>query len=666
MQETIIVALMSAILVASVIMLVVGSRSRRKLEGEQRETLVSIAISSALIVVLESIGASPFDAFGDVTGRWLRLACYLVAYLTVGRDVVADAVSGIRHGHVLDEGFLMTVATIGALVLAVATNGSYVEAIAVMLLYKVGEFFEDYAVDRSRDSVTELMDIRPDYACVEVDGKLTHVSPEDVSVGDEIVVAPGERVPLDGIVVDGRSSLDTSALTGESVPRSVKVDDQIASGYVNLSGALRIRTTKEFGESTASRILRLVEDAASRKSKSERFISRFARTYTPVVCVLSVALAVVPPVASMLIGIDPSWMTWAYRALTFIVASCPCALVISIPLSFFAGIGGASREGVLIKGSSYVEMLANVDTVAFDKTGTLTKGTFGVIGIHHGKVCDQELLDIAALAESTSTHPIAASIREHAGGDVDLGRVSDIREIGGKGVSAVVDGHDVAVGNEAMMAEVGVTPIPCHETGTIVHMAIDGEYAGHIVIADVVKESSEAAVSELHRCGVNKVVMLTGDSERVASSIAKSVGVDDVRAELLPADKVSVVEELIDTSSGKSTVAFVGDGINDAPVLTRADVGIAMGGIGSDAAIEAADVVIMDDDPMRVSKAIRVARRCIGIVRQNIVLAIAIKMLCLVLVAVGCADMWFAVFSDVGVMVIAVLNAMRAMSTKRC
>lgn len=586
-------------------------------------------------------------------------------YLVIGYDILRKAYKGIRNGQVFDENFLMAVATLGALALAVYENGDYLESIAVMLFYQVGEWFQSYAVGKSRRNISDLMDIRPDYANVERDGKLEQVDPDEVDIGSIIVVQPGEKVPIDGTVVEGASTLNTAALTGESLPREVQTGDAIISGCINMTGLLKIQTTKAFGESTVSKILDLVENASSRKSKSEDFISRFARIYTPAVCYAALALAILPPLVLMLgLGQSPAWETWIYRALTFLVASCPCALVISIPLSFFAGIGGASKAGVLVKGSNYLESLSQTRIVVFDKTGTLTQGVFEVNGIHHNEIENAKLVEYAALAESASSHPISKSLQRAYGKEIDRSRVSQIQEISGNGVTAVVDDHTVAAGNDKLMDRLGIPYISCHSVGTIIHMAIDGQYAGHIVISDLIKPTSRQAIQALKSAGVYKTVMLTGDAKQVADQVAEELGVDQVYSQLLPADKVEKVEELLARKRGKEKLAFVGDGINDAPVLGRADIGIAMGAMGSDAAIEAADVVLMDDDPMQIAKAIKISRKCLGIVYQNIVVAIGIKLLCLVLVALGFANMWLAVFADVGVMILAVLNAIRALFVK--
>ena len=623
---------------------------------KQKTMLARILVSAALLIALNFI---------PVAG-WPRFACYMAPYLIIGYDILLKAGRGIAHRQVTDENFLMAVATVGAIALALYEgSGDYTEAIAVMLFYQVGEWFQSYAVGKSRRNISELMDIRPDYANIEKDGKLERVDPDEVEAGSIIVVQPGEKVPIDGVIVEGESALNTAALTGESLPRDVRTGDEIVSGCINMSGVLRIRTTKEFGESTVSKILDLVENASSRKSRSEAFISRFARVYTPAVCISALALAVVPPLVRILgLGLPGGWETWIYRALTFLVASCPCALVISIPLSFFAGIGGASKAGVLVKGSNYLETLSRTRTVVFDKTGTLTKGVFEVNGIHHSPYSGEKLVEFAALAESASSHPISKSLQKAYGREIDRSRVSDIHETGGEGVTAVVDGHSVAAGNGKLMDRLGVNYIECHSVGTIIHMAIDGEYAGHIVISDVEKPTAREAVAELKKCGVRETVMLTGDVERVAESVARDLGIDRAYSGLMPGDKVEKVEELMRSRDPKAKLAFVGDGINDAPVLSRADIGIAMGAMGSDAAIEAADVVLMDDDPLKIAKAIRISRKCLGIVYENIVFAIGIKLACLLLVALGLASMWLAIFADVGVMILAVLNAIRALFVK--
>ena len=619
---------------------------------KQKKMLARILTAAAMLIALKLI---------PVTGV-LQLALYLVAYLVIGYDILKKAWRGILNRQVFDENFLMAVATVGAFALAIVSrSGDYVEAIAVMLFYQIGELFQSYAVGKSRRNISALMDIRPDYANIERDGQLEKVDPDEVEIGSVIVVQPGEKVPLDGVILSGASSLNTSALTGESLPRDAKAGDEVISGCINMTGVLRIQTTKAFGESTVSKILELVEDSSSHKSKSENFISKFARVYTPAVCYGALALAVLPPVVRLMLGHPAQWGEWVYRALTFLVISCPCALVISIPLSFFAGIGGASKEGVLIKGSNYLETLSQVKTVVFDKTGTLTQGVFEVSGVHHSEMENEKLLEYAALAECASSHPISKSLQRAYGKAIDRDRVRDIQEISGKGVSAVVDGHAVLAGNDKLMALRGIPFVDCHSVGTIIHIAIDGQYAGHIVISDVVKPHAKEAIERLKHAGVEKTVMLTGDSRRVADQVAGALGVDEVHSELLPADKVAQVEKLLAGNSGKDKLAFVGDGINDAPVLSRADIGIAMGAMGSDAAIEAADVVLMDDDPLKIAKAIRISRKCIGIVYQNIVFALAVKFACLALGALGLANMWAAIFADVGVMVLAVLNAIRAL-----
>ena len=619
---------------------------------KQKKMLTRILIAAAMLIALKLI---------PVTGI-LQLALYLVVYGIIGYDILKKAWKGILNRQVFDENFLMAVATIGAFALAIyERSGDYVEAIAVMLFYQIGELFQSYAVGKSRRNISALMDIRPDYANIERDGQLEKVAPDEVEIGSVIVVQPGEKVPLDGVILSGTSSLNTSALTGESLPRDAKEGDEVISGCINMTGVLRIQTTKEFGESTVSKILELVEDSSSHKSKSEDFISKFARVYTPAVCYGALALAILPPVVRLLTGNSAQWGEWIYRALTFLVISCPCALVISIPLSFFAGIGGASKEGVLIKGSNYLETLSQVKTVVFDKTGTLTQGVFEVSGVHHNEMEDEKLLEYAALAECASSHPISKSLQRAYGKEIDRDRVSDIQEISGKGISAKVDGHDVLAGNGKLMELNRIAFIDCHSVGTIIHMAIDGEYAGHIVISDVVKPHAKEAIERLKHSGVEKTVMLTGDTRRVAEQVAKDLGVDEVHSDLLPADKVAQVEKLLAAKGDKDKLAFVGDGINDAPVLSRADIGIAMGAMGSDAAIEAADVVLMDDDPMKIAKAIRISRKCIGIVYQNIVFALVVKFACLALGALGIANMWAAIFADVGVMVLAVLNAIRAL-----
>ena len=619
---------------------------------KQKKMLVRILITAVMLIALKFI---------PITGI-PQLLAYVAAYLVIGYDILRKAGKGILNGRAFDENFLMTLATLGAFFLAIWTkSGDYVEGIAVMLFYQIGELFQSYAVGKSRRNITALMDIRPDYANIEADGQLKQVDPDEVTVGSIIVVQPGEKVPLDGVVVEGSASLNTSALTGESLPRDVKAGDEIISGCIDMSGVLKIRTTKAFGESTVSKILDLVENASSRKSRSEAFISRFAKIYTPAVCAAALALAVLMPLGRMIAGVDANWTDWIYRALTFLVVSCPCALVISIPLSFFAGIGGASKEGILIKGSNYLEALSESRVVVFDKTGTLTQGVFEVTAVHHCPFDEQQLLEYAALAECASSHPISKSLQKAYGKEIDRSRVTDIEEISGHGIEAKVDGHTVAAGNGKLMEQLGIAYHDCHCVGTIIHMAIDGQYAGHIVISDVVKPHSKEAIAQLKKAGVQKTVMLTGDAKRVAEQVASELGVDEVHSELLPGDKVEQVEKLLAAKAKNDKLAFVGDGINDAPVLTRADIGIAMGAMGSDAAIEAADVVLMDDDPLQIAKAIKISRKCIGIVKQNIVFSLVVKFGCLALVAVGVANMWAAIFADVGVMILAVLNAIRAL-----
>ena len=619
---------------------------------KQKKMLVRILITAVMLIALKFI---------PITGV-PQLIAYLAAYLVIGYDILRKAGKGILNGRAFDENFLMALATLGAFFLAIWTkSGDYVEGIAVMLFYQIGELFQSYAVGKSRRNITALMDIRPDYANIEADGQLKQVDPDEVTVGSIIVVQPGEKVPLDGVVVEGSASLNTSALTGESLPRDVKAGDEIISGCIDMSGVLKIRTTKAFGESTVSKILDLVENASSRKSRSEAFISRFAKIYTPAVCAAALALAVLMPLGRMIAGVDANWTDWIYRALTFLVVSCPCALVISIPLSFFAGIGGASKEGILIKGSNYLEALSESRVVVFDKTGTLTQGVFEVTAVHHCPFDEQQLLEYAALAECASSHPISKSLQKAYGKEIDRSRVTDIEEISGHGIEAKVDGHAIAAGNGKLMEQLGIAYHDCHCVGTIIHMAIDGQYAGHIVISDVVKPHSKEAIAQLKKAGVQKTVMLTGDAKRVAEQVASELGVDEVHSELLPGNKVEQVEKLLAAKAKNDKLAFVGDGINDAPVLTRADIGIAMGAMGSDAAIEAADVVLMDDDPLQIAKAIKISRKCIGIVKQNIVFSLVVKFGCLALVAVGVANMWAAIFADVGVMILAVLNAIRAL-----
>ena len=618
---------------------------------KQKKVLIRIIIAAVLVIALQFIPVKGYVRFG----------LYMIPYFVIGYDILKKAGKGILNRQIFDENFLMAVATIGAIAL-----GDYKEGTAVMLFYQIGELFQSYAVGKSRRNISDLMDIRPDYANVEKDGELEQVDPDEIEIGTVIVVQPGEKVPIDGVVVEGTSSLNTSALTGESVPREVSVDDEIISGCINMTGLLKIRTTKEFGESTVSKILELVENASSRKSRSENFISKFAKIYTPAVCYGALALAILPPIVRMaFMGLAPEWGDWVYRALTFLVISCPCALVISIPLSFFAGIGGASREGVLVKGSSFLETLSQTKIVVFDKTGTMTKGVFEVNGIHHSPYKDEELLEYAALAESYSTHPISKSLQRAYGKPIDKNRVSDVEEIGGHGLTAKVDGKVVAAGNAKLMKKLGIEYHDCSHVGTIVHVAIDGKYAGHILISDVIKEHAAEAIAALKKSGIEKTVMLTGDAKNVADHVAAQLGIDEVCSELLPGDKVEKVEELLTKKSEKDKLAFVGDGINDAPVLSRADIGIAMGALGSDAAIEAADIVLMDDDPLKISKAIRISRKCIRIVYENIYFAIGIKVICLVLGALGIANMWFAIFADVGVMILVVLNAIRTLFVKK-
>ena len=612
--------------------------------------LVRIIISLVLVVVFSQL---PVEGY-------LRFGLFMIPYLIIGYDILKKAFKGIRNKQVFDENFLMAVATIGAILL-----GDYTEGTAVMLFYQIGELFQSYAVGRSRRNISELMDIRPDYANVENNGELEQVDPDEVAIGTIIIVQPGEKVPIDGVITEGTSTLNTSALTGESLPRSAKVGDEVISGCINMTGLLKIRTTKEFGESTVSKILELVENSSSRKSKSENFISKFAKYYTPAVCYGALALALIPPIVLLIMGKPAMWGDWIYRALTFLVISCPCALVISIPLSFFAGIGGASNQGVLVKGSNYLETLAQTKYVVFDKTGTMTQGVFEVSGIHHNEMSDEKLLEYAALAECSSSHPISKSLQKAYGKPVDRNRVTDIEEISGNGVIAKVDGVSVAAGNAKLMKKLGIAYQECHHVGTVVHMAVDGRYAGHILISDIIKPHAKEAIAELKKAGISRTVMLTGDSKRVADQVAAELGIDEVYSELLPADKVTKVEKLLDKKTAKEKLAFVGDGINDAPVLSRADIGIAMGALGSDAAIEAADIVLMDDDPLKISKAIKIARKCIRIVYENIYFAIGIKVLCLILGAIGIANMWMAIFADVGVMIIAVLNAIRALFVKK-
>lgn len=622
---------------------------------KQKKVLSRIIITVALMIIL---------AFLPLEG-WVRFIGYLIPYIVIGYDILKKAFKGIKNKQVFDENFLMAVATIGAMAIAVYENGDYTEAIAVMLFYQIGELFQSYAVGKSRKNISELMDIRPDYATIERDGVLERVDPDEVSVDSVIVVQPGEKIPIDGVIVEGSTTLNTSALTGESIPREVIVGDEVISGCINMTGVLKIRTTKEFGESTVSKILDLVENSSSKKSKSENFISKFAKYYTPAVCYGALALAVLPPLFRVIVmGLSPEWGNWIYRALTFLVISCPCALVISIPLSFFAGIGGASREGILVKGSNYLETLAQTKYVVFDKTGTMTQGVFEVSGIHHQSMPDELLLEYAALAESYSSHPISKSLQRAYGKTIDQSRVSDVEEIGGNGVTAKIDGVLVAVGNAKLMDRLHIPFEECHHVGTVVHMAVNGEYAGHILISDMIKPTAKQAISELKQAGIKKTVMLTGDMKNVAEKVGADLGIQEIYSELLPADKVTKVEELLQQKTEKEKLAFVGDGINDAPVLSRADIGIAMGALGSDAAIEAADIVLMDDDPLKIAKAIKISRKCLRIVYENIYFAIGIKVICLILGALGIANMWVAIFADVGVMVLAVLNAIRTLFVK--
>ena len=616
---------------------------------KQKKMLIRIIIAAVLIVVFSLLPAEGY----------LRFVLFMIPYLVIGYDILKKAFKGILNKQVFDENFLMAVATVGAILL-----GDYSEGVAVMLFYQIGELFQSYAVGKSRRNISELMDIRPDYANIEKDGTLEQVDPDEIEIGTIIVVQPGEKVPIDGVITEGTSTLNTSALTGESLPRDAKAGDEVISGCINMTGLLKIRTTKEFGESTVSKILELVENSSSRKSRSENFISKFAKYYTPAVCYGAIALALTPPIVLLIMGKPAMWGDWIYRALTFLVISCPCALVISIPLSFFAGIGGASNQGILVKGSNYLETLAQTKYVVFDKTGTMTQGVFEVSGIHHNEMPDEKLLEYAALAECSSSHPISKSLQKAYGKPIDRNRVTDIEEISGNGVIAKVDGISVAAGNTKLMNRLGIAYQDCHHVGTVVHMAIDGKYAGHILISDIIKPHAKEAIAELKKAGISKTVMLTGDSKRVADQVAEELGIQEVYSELLPADKVSRVEELLNQKSEKDKLAFVGDGINDAPVLSRADIGIAMGALGSDAAIEAADIVLMDDDPLKISKAIKIARKCIRIVYENIYFAIGIKVLCLILGALGIANMWMAIFADVGVMIIAVLNAIRTLFVK--
>ena len=665
MQEMIVNGLLLAVTAMAVYVLFIG-KVKNNLNKKQRTMMQRILLSSALLLLWNLFTPQVFDSIDWIVtygaGRWVRLLCYLAVYYIIGHDILQKALKGITNKRVFDENFLMAIATIGALSIAIYENGDYLEAVAVMLFYQIGEWFQGHAVAQSRRDISSLMDIRPDYANIETAGQLEQVDPDEVEIGTVIVVQPGERVPIDGVVVEGSSSLNTSALTGESLPREVIAGDDVYSGSICLTGVLKLKTTKMFEESTASRILELVENASSRKSKSEDFISRFAKVYTPIVCYAALALALVPPVLRMAMwGLAPEWDIWIYRALTFLIISCPCALVISIPLSFFAGLGGASREGILIKGSNFLEALSKVKRVVFDKTGTLTMGSFEVSSVHHGTISDEAIMEYAALAESASSHPISRSLMRAFGKHIDRSRVTDIKEISGQGITALVDGIRVAAGNDKLMAALGISYKECSHPGTIVHIALNGDYAGHIVIADTIKPGAREAIIALKALGSEQNVMLTGDASKVAEAVAAELGIEEYYSQLLPGDKVEKLEAIIAESKGNGTVAFAGDGINDAPVLSRADIGIAMGAIGSDAAIEAADVVLMDDDPKKIPQAINIARKCMRIVYQNIVMAISVKLICLALGALGLANMYMAIFADVGVMVIAVLNAMRCM-----
>ena len=670
MQELIVNILLIVVVLTAARFLATAGNPKNGMTKKQKKMLKRILIASSMLLALQFLSAELLSGLDELlfpaAGRWVRFALYLADYFIIGHDILRKAIKGIRNHRVFDENFLMAVATVGAMVLAVSSDGDYFEAIAVMLFYQVGEWFQGYAVGKSRRNISELMDIRPDYANIEKDGKLEQVDPDEVEIGSVIIVQPGEKVPIDGIIIEGNTTLNTSALTGESLPRDAKAGDEIISGCINMTGVLKIKTTKEFGESTVSKILDLVENASSQKSKSENFISRFAKVYTPFVCYSALALALLPPLVRMLfMGLPADWSTWVYRALTFLIISCPCALVISIPLSFFAGIGGASQAGVLVKGSNYLETLSKVRTVVFDKTGTLTQGVFEVDDIHHNEMEKEKLIEYAALAESASSHPISKSLQRAYGKEPDRSRVKDIQEISGNGVIARVDDVEVAAGNDKLMRMLNIDYKDCHSTGTIIHMAVNGRYAGHIVISDIVKPHAREAIDSLRKSGIDRTVMLTGDARKVAEQVAEALGIDEVYSELLPSDKVARVEELLKENTGKSRLAFVGDGINDAPVLTRADIGIAMGAMGSDAAIEAADIVLMDDDPLKISKAIRISRKCLGIVYQNIVFALGIKFLCLILGAFGEVNMYMAIFADVGVMILAVLNAIRCLFVKK-
>lgn len=666
MQEIIVNALLGAVVIAAAALLVFVGRPNGGMTRRQKTMMIRILVSAGILLCLQFIPAELFSRIDRYSfpsaGRWVRLTCYLIDYFIIGYNILVKAVKGIINRRIFDENFLMAVATIGAMALAIYDNGDYLEAIAVMLFYQIGEWFQSYAVGKSRRNISSLMDIRPDYANVERNGRLEQVDPEEVEIGSVIVVQPGEKIPIDGIIIEGCSSLNTSALTGESLPREAAVGDDVISGCICMTGVLKIQTTKDFGASTVSKILDLVENASSRKSKSEHFISKFAKIYTPAVCYSALALAVLPPLIRILfINLPADWGVWGYRALTFLVISCPCALVISIPLSFFAGIGGASRAGILVKGSNYLELLSQAKYVVFDKTGTLTQGVFEVNGIHHNQLEEEKLIEYAALAESASSHPISKSLQRAYGQELDRSRVTDIQEISGNGVIATVDGISVAAGNDKLMRQLNIPYQECHQTGTIIHMAVNGAYAGHIVVSDIVKPHAKEAVELLKKSGMEKIVMLTGDSSKVAHQVAASLGIDEVYSELLPADKVGKVEELLLTTSGKAKLAFVGDGINDAPVLSRADIGIAMGAMGSDAAIEAADIVLMDDDPAKIAMAIQISRKCLNIVYQNIAMALGVKFSCLALGALGIANMYLAIFADVGVMILAVFNAIRCL-----
>lgn len=670
MQELIVNILLIIVVLTAAGFLATAGNPKNGMTKKQKNMLKRILIASSMLLALQFLSSELLAQVDELlfpsAGRWLRFALYLVDYFIIGHDILRKAIKGIRNHRVFDENFLMAVATVGAMVLAVSSDGDYFEAIAVMLFYQVGEWFQGYAVGKSRRNISELMDIRPDYANIENDGKLEQVDPDEVEIGSVIIVQPGEKVPIDGIIIEGNTTLNTSALTGESLPRDAKIGDEIISGCINMTGVLKIKTTKEFGESTVSKILDLVENASSQKSKSENFISRFAKIYTPFVCYSALALAILPPLVRMFfMGLPADWGTWVYRALTFLIISCPCALVISIPLSFFAGIGGASQAGILVKGSNYLETLSKVRTVVFDKTGTLTQGVFEVDDVHYNEMEKAKLIEYAALAECASSHPISKSLQRAYGKEPDRSRVSDIQEISGNGVIAKVDDVEVAAGNDKLMRMLNIDYKDCHSTGTIIHMALDGKYAGHIVISDIVKPHAREAIESLRKAGVEKTVMLTGDSSKVAEQVAADLGIDKVYSELLPSDKVEKVEELLKENTGKSRLAFVGDGINDAPVLSRADIGIAMGAMGSDAAIEAADIVLMDDDPVKIAKAIKISKKCLGIVYQNIVLALGIKFVCLILGAFGEVNMYMAIFADVGVMILAVLNAIRCLFVKK-